>query len=220
MGAWDDHKDLDKMRHIKMKKTLLAMALAASMVSGCSMIGGQETVSYEDLKREGAELAVRSSGDNYVPSIVKEAEVARIAVNTAFLASKPAYERYTEELLATPALGNYFSAVEVADSEEEKRAIYDALTDEDKKVVDDYMASSVFAEVIEGLKESALPATKSILTFMEMDQTELLAGIEFSALPAEKDKFELTADQVLYLNETVVSAYENYQVISAFSSAE
>ncbi len=196
------------------------MVLAASMLSGCSMIGGQETVSYEDLKHEGAELAIRSNGDNYVPSIVKEAEVARIAVNTAFLASKPAYERYTEELLATPALGNYFSAVEAVDSEEEKRAIYDSLTEEDKKVVDNYMASSVFSEVIEGLKDAALPATKSVVTFMAMDQTDLLDGVEFSALLTEKDKFALTAEQALYLNETVVSAYENYQIISAFSAAE
>lgn len=196
------------------------MVLAASMVSGCSMIGGQETVSYEDLKHEGAELAVRSNGDNYVPSVVKEAEVARIAVNTAFLASKPAYERYTEELLATPALGNYFSAVEAVDSEEEKRAIYDSLTEEDKKVVDNYMASSVFSEVIEGLKDAALPATKSVVTFMAMDQTDLLDGVEFSALLTEKDKFALTAEQALYINETVVSAYENYQIISAFSAAK
>lgn len=196
------------------------MVLAASMLSGCSMIGGQETVSYEDLKHEGAELAIRSNGDNYVPSIVKEAEVARIAVNTAFLASKPAYERYTEELLATPALGNYFSAVEAVDSEEEKRAIYDSLTEEDKKVVDNYMASSIFSEVIEGLKDAALPATKSVVTFMAMDQTDLLDGVEFSALLTEKDKFALTAEQALYLNETVVSAYENYQIISAFSAAE
>lgn len=203
-----------------MKKTLLAMALAASMVSGCSMIGGQDTVSYENLKHEGAELAIRSNSENYTPSIVKEAEVARIAVNTAFLASKPAYERYTEELLATPALGNYFSAVEAADSEEEKRAIYDSLTEENKKIVDNYLASSVFEEVIEGLKNAALPATKSIVTFMAMDQTELLAGVEFAALMTEKDKLELTADQILYMNETVVSAYENYQIISAFSSAE
>ncbi|CAH6848451.1 conserved exported hypothetical protein [Vibrio chagasii] len=203
-----------------MKKTLLTMVLTASMVSGCSMIGGQETVSYEDLKHEGAELAVRSNGDNYVPSVVKEAEVARIAVNTAFLASKPAYERYTEELLATPALGNYFSAVEAVDSEEEKRAIYDSLTEEDKKVVDNYMASSVFSEVIEGLKDAALPATKSVVTFMAMDQTDLLDGVEFSALLTEKDKFALTAEQALYINETVVSAYENYQIISAFSAAK
>ncbi|CAH7078753.1 conserved exported hypothetical protein [Vibrio chagasii] len=203
-----------------MKKTLLTMVLAASMVSGCSMIGGQETVSYEDLKHEGAELAVRSNGDNYVPSVVKEAEVARIAVNTAFLASKPAYERYTEELLATPALGNYFSAVEAVDSEEEKRAIYDSLTEEDKKVVDNYMASSVFSEVIEGLKDAALPATKSVVTFMAMDQTDLLDGVEFSALLTEKDKFALTAEQARYINETVVSAYENYQIISAFSAAK
>ncbi|CAH7002466.1 conserved exported hypothetical protein [Vibrio chagasii] len=203
-----------------MKKTLLTMVLAASMVSGCSMIGGQETVSYEDLKHEGAELVVRSNGDNYVPSVVKEAEIARIAVNTAFLASKPAYERYTEELLATPALGNYFSAVEAVDSEEEKRAIYDSLTEEDKKVVDNYMASSVFSEVIEGLKDAALPATKSVVTFMAMDQTDLLDGVEFSALLTEKDKFALTAEQALYINETVVSAYENYQIISAFSAAK
>lgn len=203
-----------------MKKTLLAMALTVSMVSGCSMFGGSDTLSYADLQVQGSELAVRSDAENYEPSVVKEAEVARLAVNTAFHVSKPVYERYIENLLATPEVGNYFSAVEAVDSEEEKRAIYDALSDEDKKMIDDYVASSVFEDIMDGLKNAALPAVNSVATFMALDTAGLLKDVEFTALLLEKEKLALTAEQVLYMNETVVSAYENYQIISAFSSAE
>lgn len=202
-----------------MKKTLLAVVLAASMVSGCSMFG-QETLSYSELTQQGSELAIRSNGENYVPSVVKEAEIARIAVNTAFHASKPAYERYTESLLAEPAVNNYFAAVEAVDSEEEKRAIYDSLTAEDKKLVDEFTSSPVFDGVMEGLKNAAEPALKSILLFTSMDSSSLLKGVEFAALLTEKEKIALTAEQVLYMSNTVVSAYENYQIISAFNSAE
>ncbi|MCG7587994.1 hypothetical protein [Photobacterium sp. OFAV2-7] len=203
-----------------MKKTLLAAIIAASMVSGCSMITDSEKVSYAELQTTGTELAERSNADNYQPSSIKEAEVLRIAVNTAFYAAKPAYERYTEELLATPAVGNYFSAVESVDSEEEKKAVYDALSEENKKAVDKFMASSVFDEVIGGLKEAAVPAMKSATSFLALDTTSLLADINFSELPAEKDKFALTAEQLEYLDKTVVSAYNNYQIISAFSNAQ
>lgn len=202
-----------------MKKTLFAVVLAASMVSGCSMFG-QETLSYSELTQQGSELAIRSNGENYVPSVVKEAEIARIAVNTAFHASKPAYERYTESLLAEPAVNNYFAAVEAVDSEEEKRAIYDSLTAEDKKLVDEFTSSPVFDGVMEGLKNAAEPALKSILLFTSMDSSSLLKGVEFAALLTEKEKIALTAEQVLYMSNTVVSAYENYQIISAFNSAE
>ncbi len=203
-----------------MKKIYVASILAISMASGCSMLGGSDTVSYKELQTQGINLAERSNTINYKPSVIKEAEIARIAVNTAFFAAKPAYERYTEELQATPALGNYFAAVEAMESEEDKRAIYDGLTPENKIIVDKFVQSSVFNEVMGGLKEAAGPALKSLGTFLALDSSQILASVDFSDLMAEKDKLALTTEQVTYLNSTVVSAYQNYQIISAFSAAK
>lgn len=206
-----------------MKKTILAVALTATLMSGCASIGQGENdgpVSYDELKVTGTELSERSNTENYEPSTVSEAEIIRTSVNLAFHAAKPAYERYTEEVLATPTLGNYFAATEAASTDEEKKAIYDALSDEDKKTVDNFMASSMFSDVMGGLKEAAGPAAKSAMTMMTIDSSELLKDVGFLNLINEKSKFSLTLDQVDYMNQTVVSAYKNYQVVSAFSDAQ
>ncbi|KAB2825758.1 MULTISPECIES: hypothetical protein [Aliivibrio] len=214
-----------------MKKTVLAMVLAATMVSGCSMIGGSETTSYADLRAEGDALyaeskpAVRDDEgkiieEGYQVSDVAQLEAIRLLVNSAFLSAKPAYERYTDELLATPELGNYFSAVEAKDTEEEKRAVYDSLSDEMKVKVDDFNKSSVSDEIMSGLKDAALVALENSAVFLKADTTAMLSDVDFSKLMDEKDAVSLTAEQVIYLDKTVVSAYENYKIISAFSSAQ
>ncbi len=203
-----------------MKKTLLAMVFATSMVSGCSMIGGQEAVSYEDLRNEGTELYAVSNTEGYQPSTVQELEVARFSVNTAFLAAKPVYERYTDELLSTPELGNYFAATEAAETEEEKLAIYEALTPEQKETVDNFMESSIADEMMSGLGEAATVALSNASHFLALDTTSMISGVEFSQLMAETDLIETTIEQVDYLDSTIVSAYQNYKIISAFNSAE
>ncbi len=203
-----------------MKKTLLAMALAVSMVSGCSMIGGSDQVSYEELQKEGNVLLEQSNEAGYKASNVQELEAIRLLVNSAFLASKPAYERYTEELLKTPELGNYFAAVEAVDSEEEKRAIYDGLPSEQKKIVDDFNKSSIGNEIMSGLKDASLVVLKNSAVFLETDTTSMLADIDFSKLMDEKDAVSFTAEQVTYLDKTVVSAYKNYKQVSAFSNSK
>lgn len=203
-----------------MKKTLLAMALAVSMVSGCSMISGSDQVSYEELQKEGNVLLEQSNEAGYKASNVQELEAIRLLVNSAFLASKPAYERYTEELLKTPELGNYFAAVEAVDSEEEKRAIYDGLPSEQKKIVDDFNKSSIGNEIMSGLKDASLVVLKNSAVFLEADTTSMLADIDFSKLMDEKDAVSFTAEQVTYLDKTVVSAYKNYKQVSAFSNSK
>ena len=47
-----------------------------------------------------------------------------------------------------------------------------------------------------------------------------MVNLDYKTILAEKDKLALTADQILYLNETVISAYNNYRIVSAFRSAE
>ena len=203
-----------------MKKTLLAMTLAASMISGCSMIGGADTVSYDELKKEGDALLLQSDTNGYKASTVAELEVARLVVNSAFLASKPAYDRYTEELLATPALGNYFAAVEAVESEEEKRKIYDELLPKNKKIVDDFNKSSISEEVMSGLADASIVVLKSSAAFLLLDTTSMLSDVEFSEMMGEKDNVSLTMEQISYMDSTIVSAYENHKIVSAFSSAE
>lgn len=203
-----------------MKKTVLAMVLAATMVSGCSMIGGSETVSYEDLREQGNVLLLASNEAGYKASDIQQLEAIRLVVNTAFLTAKPVYERYIDELMATPDLNNYFSAVEAMETEEEKRAVYDALNPEQKKIVDEFNQSSVGNEIMLGLKDAALVALKNSAVFLEADTTAMLSDVDFSKLMDEKDAVSLTAEQVIYMDKTVVSAYENYKVISAFSSAQ
>lgn len=208
------------MSFIIMKKTALAMVLAVTMMSGCSMIAGQETVSYEDLKEQGNVLLVQSNEEGYKPSHIGEVEAVRLVVNSTFLTAKPIYERYTDELLADATIGNYFAAVEGKDTEEEKRAIYDALTPENKIKIDNFNKSSINNEMMEGLKDAALVALKNSAVFLEFDVTTMLADVDFTKLMDEKDALSLTAEQIIYLDSTVISAYENYRVISAFSSSK
>lgn len=209
-----------------MKKTLLAAFFAATMASGCSMVGGADTVSYEELKTTGADLVIRSmpatkdNKDGYQMSLVQELEIARVTVNTVFLAAQPAYEEYTKQIQATATLGNFFSAVEAAESEEDKQAIFDALSPEQKAEVKDLMDSSVMSEMMEGLKKSKEPILNAIIVFQAIDTKSLISGLEFQIMLAEKDKIELTIEQIAYLNSTVVSAYNNYQIVSAFTNAQ
>jgi len=209
-----------------MKKTLLAVALAATMASGCSMISGADAVSYDELKVTGAELVTRSmpvteeNKDGYQMSVVQELEIARVTVNTVFLAAQPAYEEYTKQIQATATLGNFFSAVEAAESEEDKQAIFDALSPEQQAEVKDLMNSSVMSETMEGLKKSKEPILNAIIIFQAIDTKSLISGLEFEVMLTEKDKIELTADQLAYLDSTIVSAYNNYQTVSAFTNSQ
>lgn len=78
------------------------------------------------------------------------------------------------------------------------------------------MSKQVFA----GLGEASLVALQNLAVFEALDTTGLLKSVEFSMLMQEKDKLAFTTKQVAYLNDTVVSAYKNHQIVSAFRSAE
>ncbi|MEZ8194276.1 MULTISPECIES: hypothetical protein [Vibrio] len=206
-----------------MKKTIIASLLSTLMLSGCISTGGEsadEPLSYDVLREKGSELAISSDDSHYEPSTVVEVETVRLAVNTAFLAAKPAYERYTEELIATPALGNFFAATEAASTDEEKKAIYDALSPKNKATVDKFLASSMFSEIMSGLGDAAKPALKSVAMMTTINASDALQNVGFLNLINEKDKFSHTTDQVLYLNDSVISAYNNYKVVSSFNTAK
>lgn len=203
-----------------MKKTILAVALAASMVSGCSSIMGNETRSYAELKTEGQTLLLASNEEGYSPSGILDLEKTRLSINSVFLIAEPIYERYTETLMNTPEIGNFMAATEAAETEAEKKAIYDSLTPEAKSKVDEYVNSSMAKEIMNGAAEAAKVILTNSTLFLQVNTASILKQVDFTDLIAEKNRISHTYDQLAYLDSTLVSAYKNYQVISAFSNAQ
>ena len=203
-----------------MKKTILASSLAIALLSGCMMTGTSEHASYKELQKEGQRLMVSSTVEGYSPTGIHRLEIARIAVNSGFLVAQPIYERYTEQLLNTPELGNFLLATEKAETEEEKKAIYDALDPKQKEVVDKYLTSSVAQEAMKGIGKVVLVLLKNSGSFLVANSPSILAEVDWLDLISEKNRIAHTIDQIAYLDETIVSAYDNYQIVSAFANAE
>ncbi|QFI38250.1 hypothetical protein FR932_10525 [Moritella marina ATCC 15381] len=221
-----------------MKKTILAVTIFASLLSGCITTGG--SASYVELQEEGQDLYLESAmkgtsyevltaegtkktntvNTGYQESKVEELENIRTVVNATFLTAKPVYERFSEEMINTPVVGSYFAAIGNAKNDEDIAVINAALSAEDKKIIEDFKASSVSQELLVGLKDVAVVVLANSETFYQLDTTALITSVDFSDMMAEKDRLSHTTDQLLYMNDTVVSAYNNYQVISAMSNAE
>jgi hypothetical protein len=220
-----------------MKKTILAATIFASLLSGCMTTG--ESASYADLQAEGQELYLESAvvgtpymtvekGEKvehevktgYQVSNIPELETIRMVVNATFLTAKPVYERFSDEMINSPAVGSYFAAIDNAENDEAIAAINAALSPEEKKIIDDFKASSVSQELLTGLGDVAVVVLKNSASFAQIDAVGLISNVDFSELMTEKDRLGHTTDQLLYMNDTVVSAYQNYQVISAMSNAE
>lgn len=203
-----------------MKKTIIASSLAIFLLSGCISTGFGEKSSYVELQKEGQEMMLSSNAGGYSASGVQDLEKVRLVINSTFLVAQPIYERYTETLINTPAIGNYLAATEAVDSKEDKEAIYTALTPSDKKTVDNYLKSSVTKEAMSGMSDVLSVLLENQSTFLTASSGNALLQVDWSDIMAEKDRISHTADQIAYLNSTVVSAYQNYQVVSAFSSAK
>ncbi|MEC4725027.1 hypothetical protein HWQ46_05600 [Shewanella sp. D64] len=202
-----------------MKKSLATMIVIAGLTTGCASTSGSSTVSYNDLKAQGNSLYADSKKEAYKPSKIQELEVGRTIVNTAFLTAKPLYEEYILQIQSEPVVNNYFGAVEAAKSEEEKQAIYDALGD-NQTIIDDFNNSEMTKKVMVGLGEAVVIATKSLVQFKTIDTTSLISSVDFTDMMSEKSNLGLTLDQITYLNDSVISAYDNYQIISAFRNAQ
>lgn len=202
-----------------MKKTLLAVTIAAAILTGCVSTSDEPTT-YLDIKAQGQELLKSSSVAGYTASSIPDLEKVRLTVNSVFLLSQPLYERYTEQLQNTPELENFMAATGAVDTEEEKKAIYDQLTPEHKIIVDKFLNSSVVGEVMERLGEVSLVIMNNTSTFNNLDTASLLQQVDFSNLMTEKDLIAHTGEQVIYLNDSIYSLYKNYQIISAFSNAQ
>ena len=202
-----------------MKKNFIALAIAASLMTGCASNGGEQ-VDYKELQVAGQDLYTQSIEGSYHPSTIQDLEVVRTSVNSVFLIAKPTYEQYTSNLMKSTEIQTYFAAVEAAETEEDKRAVYDNLTPETKASVDEFVNGEQSQEIMKNLGEAAKVALTNIAMFEEIDTASMIKNIKFSDLMAEKNKLSLTGEQVVYLNDTVISAYNNYQVVAAFSKAQ
>lgn len=203
-----------------MKKVALAVSVAMALMTGCASNSG-ESVSHKDLVARGVEIYTHSTTDAYQASAVKEIEIARSAINTAFLMGKPAYEGYYQEATKSAGIQSYMAAVNDAGGSKEKaKEIYDALTPEQKKVVKDFYTGEKNKQIMEGLRKAAEVALKNITEFQNLDTAALLKQVDFSQMMAEKDKLALTADQISYLQDTVVPTWNLYQQISGLGKAE
>lgn len=192
-----------------MKKTLLAAIIAASMVSGCSMLGATEQTPAQ-LNAKSQELAAQE----YTESSIQPVEQVRMAVNSLFKESTPIYADYTKHVDTNKVGGQVSSALMMKETDEERDAF---LADLKANKTDDYNAYIAFIndKYMDSIYKRALKVGAEIavqtMAFSEIDQTSLLGQIDFSELGNEKDKLVLTADQVMMLNDTVYSLYQEYQ---------
>ena len=170
-----------------MKKVALAVSIAMALMTGCASNSGEST-SHEDLNAKGVEIYNQSTTDAYQTSAVKEIEIARSAINTAFLMGKPAYEGYYQEAMKHAGLKNFIAAANNAGSEEKIKELYDSLPAEDQKAIEDFYTGEKNKQVMEGLGQAALVGLKNIAEFQKLDTAGLLKQVDFSQMMAEKDK--------------------------------
>ncbi len=179
------------------------------MVSGCSMLGATEQTPAQ-LNAKSQELAAQE----YTESSIQPVEQVRMAVNSLFKESTPIYADYTKHVDTNKVGGQVSSALMMKETDEERDAF---LADLKANKTDDYNAYIAFIndKYMDSIYKRALKVGAEIavqtMAFSELNQTSLLSQIDFSELGNEKDKLVLTADQVMMLNDTVYSLYQEYQ---------
>ncbi|MFK0570247.1 hypothetical protein [Endozoicomonas sp.] len=206
-----------------MKKNFIALAIAASLMTGCASTGSSNLTDAEqyaaDLE-QGKELYSQSIKGSYQPSVVDDVEIVRTAVNAAFLVAKPAYEDYSREVNNYREVQTYLKFIEEADTEEAKKKAFDVLTAEQQQVISGFVNNSKTQEIVKGLGEAAQVALKNIALFKGVDTTALMKQVSFKDMMAEKDKLALTGNQIAYLSNTVVKSYNSYRQIKALVPAQ
>ena len=215
-----------------MKKTVLAMVLAATMVSGCSMIGGSD-YSVENIKEQGDELLTSSTVEvqvvtdvngeekktlaGYQTSTIKEGEIARLSVNAAFLAAKPVFDKFSARLKEDDKAGRLITLLQNSDDEE---ATWKSFTKEEQDLVGDFFDSEMMEELMDSMGEVAQTSALSIGKFMLLDQTKMMSDLPFETAYAEKDLYGHTYDQTVYLKNSVVKVNDLYVQVQALRSFE
>ena len=206
-----------------MKKELLALSVAALVVSGCTNHSGSN-FAYDSQNDNGPQIVMPTqesiTQQAYQPSDITDIETVRSGVNSAFLIAQPVYEQFLTHLNTEPALGDYFSSVGSAKTEDEKQAAFDLLSAENRTALSAFMNSEASKQVIAKLVDAAKTAMVNIAQFQALDTASLMTDVGVLELINEKDKLAQTVDQVDYLNSTVISAYNNYTQVAKLIKTE
>lgn len=204
------------------KKNVVAVVLASSMMFGCSAFSDNASVDYDQQLVVGNELSVRAT-DEYQFSKIKEGELVRTTVNTAFLIAKPMYEDYIKSAENQPEVKQFLAYTQNM-SEEEREAAFNQLDDESKAKVKQYVESSAFDSVLAGLGDASKAALSAASKFDEEKLLGLVTdsniGLGFKDIMQEQSLYELTGEQIMFMNDSVISAYQTAKQLSALTNAQ
>lgn len=207
---------------MKFKKNVVAVVLASSMMFGCSAFSGNAGVDYDQQLVAGNELSVRAT-DEYKFSKIKEGELVRTTVNTAFLVAKPMYEDYIKSAENQPEVKQFLAYTQNM-SEEDREAAFNELDAASKEKVTQYVNSSVFDSMLSGLGNASKAALSAAAKFDEEKLLSLVtdsnSGLDFTEIMQEQSLYELTGEQVMFMNDSVISAYQTAKQLSALANAE
>lgn len=204
-----------------MKKTVLAMVLAATMVSGCSMIGGGSTMTPAELNAEYTAVA----SEEVTLSKIDALSIVAVSTNELFVESQPIYADYVAHVAAASGNGAAHSAaIAMLETEEEQAAYISDLKAADEAnntsefadyeaFINDEKMKSIYARVA----SSAMKIGTQSVLIAKLDTSSLISNsdLDFSAMASEKDVVSLMADQMSVLDKTIGALYNEYQANKA-----
>ncbi|PVZ70657.1 hypothetical protein [Pelagibaculum spongiae] len=196
------------------KTMILVASVATLLMAGCAT-SGSEKMTVTDYKTQGQELMAVE----FAPTKISSIDEARQPINALFINALPLYTEYTDKVLAAPEYAQVMSSLDLENkSDEDAKAAYDALTDEQRGVVNEFNAANddlmkrIFKISIDLLAQQAL--------FNELDTGSLLKEVKFSEMMDVKDQLSLTKDQLGFVSETAGKINKNYQVIESLKVAQ
>lgn len=189
-----------------MKKTILAAAMALSMISGCSLIGASEKTPDELL------VAVQEiSAQQYTISKVASLEQTRMAINTLSAEAQPVYADYVNHLNSNADAKQIQAGLSMQKTDEDKAVFLESLTDEERTAYTDFVNDEYMTAVYKKAAIVGLEVVTQSAAFSQIDTTALLGSVDFSDMLQEGNNVDLTVDQLALLNDTIYSLYQEYQ---------
>jgi len=189
-----------------MKKTILAAAIALSMISGCSMMGASEQTPDELL------VAVQEiSSQEYTTSKIALLEQTRMAVNTLSAEAQPVYADYVNHLNSNDDAKQIQAGLSMQETEEDKAAFWATLPKEEQAAYTDFVNDEYMTAVYKKAAAVGLEIAAQTAAFSQLDTKALMGNLDFSDMGQEVSNVDLTVDQLALLNDTVYSLYQEYQ---------
>ncbi|WP_017220511.1 hypothetical protein [Moritella dasanensis] len=189
-----------------MKKTILAAAIALSMISGCSMMGASEQTPDELL------VAVQEvSSQEYTASKIAPLEQTRMAVNTLSAEAQPVYADYVNHLNSNDDAKQIQAGLSMQETEEDKAAFWATLSKEEQAAYTDFVNDEYMTAVYKKAAVVGLEIAAQTAAFSQLDTKALMGNLDFSDMGQEASNVDLTVDQLALLNDTIYSLYQEYQ---------